>query len=98
MPVKKSKNKKGKSRLSTSEGRREYQRRYYQLHKEKAKEYQRQYNLTHKKKARRGRKGDPMPRELFQATFNSNDIMLGSPGMVEKIVDRVLKRERLFTM
>ncbi len=39
-----------KPKLSTAEARREYQRRYYQMHKEKAKEYQRQYNLTHKKK------------------------------------------------
>ena len=34
------------------EKRREYQRRYYQAHKEKAKEYQRTYNKTHKKAKR----------------------------------------------
>ena len=38
-----------RKRLVT-EIRREYQRQYYQKHKEKAKEYQRQYNLTHKKR------------------------------------------------
>ena len=31
--------KKGKGKLSTPEARREYQRRYYQLHKDKAKEF-----------------------------------------------------------
>ena len=38
------------STISTTEAIREYQRIYYQMHKEKAKEYQRLYNLTHKKK------------------------------------------------
>ncbi|MFH1207489.1 MAG: hypothetical protein V1668_02680 [Patescibacteria group bacterium] len=39
---------KKKGKLSTPEARREYQRRYYELHKDKAKEYQRQYNLKHR--------------------------------------------------
>ena len=69
--------KRGKGKLSTPEARREYQRRYYQLHKEKAKEYQRQYNLTHKKKARggRGKASFVCPREPIRSTFNTSDIM-----------------------
>ena len=62
--------------LSNAEARREYQRRYYQMHKEKAKEYQRQYNLTHKKKARRGRgKGSDAAREVIRTTVNTTDLM-----------------------
>ena len=66
-----------KGRLSTAEARREYQRRYYQMHKEKAKEYQRQYNLTHKKKLRsgRGKSGQSAAREVVRSTFNTSDIM-----------------------
>jgi len=98
MPFKQAKTKNGKSKLSTPEARREYQRRYYQLHKEKAKEYQRQYNLTHKRKARSRRKGDLMAREGVQDTFNPNDIMLAPPEKVEKILVRVFKHDRIFTI
>ena len=49
----KTKTVKSPGKLSTAEARREYQRQYYQKHKDKAKEYQRQYNLTHKKKSLR---------------------------------------------
>ena len=59
-----------------TEIRREYQRQYYQRHKEKAKEYQRQYNLTHKKKARgRGKANFDCPREEVRSTFNTADLM-----------------------
>ncbi|MFA6553156.1 MAG: hypothetical protein WCT27_01905 [Patescibacteria group bacterium] len=87
-------------KLSAAEARREYQRRYYQLHKEKAKEYQRQYNLTHKKKALPGKRGGKKalaPREVIQATFNDADIMESYVGQTEKMVDGIIKRKRQFT-
>nr|MBN2277490.1 hypothetical protein [candidate division Zixibacteria bacterium] len=95
----KTRNKK-KGKLSTPEARREYQRRYYQMHKEKAKEYQRQYNLTHKKKARggRGKANFDCPREVVRATFNTSDIMHAPVEKTLKILEKIISGERLFTM
>lgn len=92
--------KKPKSRLSTAEARREYQRRYYQMHKEKAKEYQRQYNLTHKKKARVGRGNSNMiaSREVVRNTFNTADIMHSPVEKTLKMLEKIIAGERLFTM
>ncbi len=89
-----------KGKLSTAEARREYQRRYYQMHKEKAKEYQRQYNLTHKKKARggRGRTGFMAPREVVRTTFNTADIMHAPVEKTIRILEKIIKGERFFTM
>jgi hypothetical protein len=89
-----------RSRLSTAEARREYQRRYYQMHKEKAKEYQRQYNLTHKKKARLGRGKSAMTasREVVRSTFNTADIMHSPVEKTLKILEKIIRGERLFTM
>ncbi len=89
-----------RTKLSTAEARREYQRRYYQMHKEKAKEYQRQYNLKHKKKARggRGKANSLCPREVVRTTFNSSDIMHAPAEKAARILDKIIKGERLFTM
>ena len=91
---------KTKSKLSTAEARREYQRRYYQMHKEKAKEYQRQYNLTHKKKARggRGKAGFSASREVIRQTFNTSDLMHAPVEKTVKMLEKIIKGERLFTM
>ncbi|MEK6918208.1 MAG: hypothetical protein AABW51_04645 [Nanoarchaeota archaeon] len=90
-----------------AEARREYQRQYYQLHKEKAKEYQRQYNLTHKK-TRRGQKGTRKAggreevfirdREVIRSTYNLADLMSAPMGLTDKILQKIIKCERLFTM
>ncbi len=89
-----------KARLSTAEARRDYQRRYYQMHKEKAKEYQRQYNLTHKKKARVGRGKSNMlaSREVIRGTFNTADIMHSPVEKTLKILEKIIRGERMFTM
>lgn len=89
-----------KSKLSTAEARREYQRRYYQMHKEKAKEYQRQYNLTHKKKARggRGKNSANASREVVRSTFNTADIMHSPVEKTLKMLEKIIRGERLFTM
>ena len=93
-----SKPKKGK--LSTAEARREYQRRYYQMHKEKAKEYQRQYNLTHKKKARggRGKSSFIAPREVVRNTYNTSDLMHSPVEKTIRMLEKIINGERLFTM
>jgi len=92
--------KKGRGKLSTPEARREYQRRYYQLHKDKAKEYQRQYNLSHKKKVRggRGKANFVCPREVIRGTFNTADIMHAPVEKTLKILEKIISGERLFTM
>lgn len=89
-----------KGKLSNAEARREYQRRYYQMHKEKAKEYQRQYNLTHKKKARggRGKASFTAPREVVRSTFNTADLMHAPVEKTVKMLEKIIKGERLFTM
>ncbi|HOP08027.1 MAG TPA: hypothetical protein PLF13_12130 [candidate division Zixibacteria bacterium] len=89
-----------KGKLSTAEARREYQRRYYQMHKEKAKEYQRQYNLTHKKKARggRGKASFTAPREVVRTTFNTADLMHAPVEKTVKMLEKIIKGERFFTM
>lgn len=85
--------------LSNAEARREYQRRYYQMHKEKAKEYQRQYNLTHKKKARIGRgKGSDAPREVIRTTFNTTDLMHSPVEKTLRMLEKIISGERFFTM
>jgi hypothetical protein len=96
----KPKRKRRKGKLSTPEARREYQRRYYQMHKEKAREYQRQYNLTHKKKAKggRGKANFVCPREVVRATFNTSDIMHAPVEKTLKILEKIISGERLFTM
>ena len=80
----------GKGKLSTAEARREYQRRYYQ----------RQYNLTHKKKARggRGRSNFTAPREVVRTTFNTADIMHAPVEKTVRILEKIIKGERFFTM
>ena len=87
-------------RLSTAEARREYQRHYYQMHKEKAKEYQRQYNLKHKRKlgGGKGKGGSIAPREVVRMTFNTADIMHSPVEKTIQMLEKIIKGERLFTM
>jgi hypothetical protein len=88
-----------KGRLSTAEARREYQRRYYQMHKEKAKEYQRLYNLTHKKKrGGRGKANFVCPREATRMTFNTCDLMSAPVEKTIRMLEKIISGERLFTM
>ncbi len=88
-----------KIQLSTAEARREYQRRYYQTHKEKAKEYQRLYNLTHKKKrGGRGKANFDCPREAARMTFNTCDLMNSPIEKTIKMIEKIIAGERLFTM
>ena len=81
--------------------RREYQRRYYQLHKDKAKAYQREYHLTHKKrKGRKNKKGPgfEVEREVVRQTYNASDIMAAPPEKAAHMIDQILGKERFFTM
>ncbi|MDD4052098.1 MAG: hypothetical protein PHR28_09400 [candidate division Zixibacteria bacterium] len=85
--------------LSTAETRRDYQRRYYQMHKEKAKEYQRLYNLTHKKKrGGRGKANFICPREAARMTYNTCDLMNSPVEKTLKMLEKIINGDRLFTM
>jgi hypothetical protein len=85
--------------LSTAEARRDYQRRYYQMHKEKAKEYQRLYNLTHKKKrGGRGKANFICPREAARMTYNTCDLMNSPVEKTLKMLEKIIAGDRLFTM
>jgi hypothetical protein len=92
-----------KGKLSTAEARREYQRRYYQMNKEKAKEYQRLYNLTHKKKkGGRGKANFVCPREAARMTYNTLDIMHTPAQKLANdhktgVLDKICSGDRLFT-
>ncbi|MFH1364094.1 MAG: hypothetical protein ABIH52_00395 [Candidatus Aenigmatarchaeota archaeon] len=84
---------------STAEARRDYQRRYYQIHKEKAKEYQRQYNLEHKKKGGGGRgRGRVAEREVVRGTYNTADLMHSPVEKTLRMIEKIINGERLFTM
>lgn len=89
-----------KGKLSTKEARREYQRQYYQRNKEKAKEYQRRYNLTHKKKSRgtKSTSKTTAPREVIRTTFNTSDLMHSPVEKTLKMLQKIIRGERLFTM
>ena len=88
-----------KGRLGTPEARREYQREYYQKHKDKAKEDQRLYNLTHKKKrGGRGKANFLCPRDAARMTFNTCDLMNSPVEKTLKMLEKIISGERLFTM
>lgn len=81
------------------EARREYQRRYYLAHKEKAKEYQRLYNLTHKKKQRpKGANGVEYVREDNKGTYNTRDLMHAPVEKTLKMLEKIVSGKRYFTM
>ena len=86
--------------MDKAEDRREYQRKYYQTHKDKAQEYQRVYNLTHKKSSRdAGRKSAfVQQREDTQLCFNAHDMMTNHGDKCARMFNQVLSGERLFTM
>ena len=85
-------------RAKISDARREYLRDYYRRNREKAREYQRQYNLTHKKKIRMERNRFVSNREQFKEAFTIRDIMHSPTEKALKIVNQILKGERLFVL
>lgn len=85
---------------NNAEHRREYQRKYYQDHKEKAREYQRLYNKTHKRKGteRQGRANPVLVQEKKRMAFNSFDLMHLYDDRFAKVVNQICCGERIFTM
>jgi hypothetical protein len=80
------------------EARREYQRKYYLAHKEKAKEYQRLYNLTHKKKQRPKGAGVEYTRDNVKGTYNTRDLMHAPVEKTLKMLEHIVSGRRYFTM
>jgi len=80
----------------TFEKRKEYQKRYYQRHKEKAKEYQKQYNLTHKKKKTNNDKstdGYEAPRQQKIECHTQHSLKKTSIEQFIRETGRILKGE-----
>ncbi len=86
--------------LTPAEKRKEYLRRYYREHRDKAREYQRRYNITYRKKQRvgAGPKGDLVPRQKVQNMYTVSDIMQSPAEKAVKIIDMICRGERSFTM
>lgn len=76
---------------STAEGRRDYQRRYYQLHRDKMREYQRIYNMTHKKPKKTGTHPPKFicPREAVKKEYHHHDLQKTPVG--DRLVDTLNK-------
>ena len=88
-----------KHNFKTPEGRREYQRRYYEEHKDHAQEYQRLYNLKHKKSTnRKGCRPPKLVRETVKQYFTPSDIMHMPAERAAVVVQQILNGERWFTM
>lgn len=89
-----------KENLSKAEAKKAYQSRYRLQNKDKEREYQRRYNLIHKKKAKsgRGKSSFQAAREVVKMTFNISDIMSAPVEKSLKMLEKILKGERRFTM
>jgi len=81
---------------TTVEGRREYQRRYYQKHKKKCREYQRRYTRQYRSRHREAR--FEASREIVRTTFNTSELMQAPAEKAARMLDQILRRERGFTM
>lgn len=87
-----------KGKFQTDEARRDYQRRYYQLHIEKAKEYQRLYNLSHKKKGKgKGKRNFVCPRKAYQVSYSISDVQHTPAEKLPELIENFNKDERIFT-
>ncbi len=81
---------------TTSQGRREYQRLYYQLHAEKAKAYQKAYNRTHKKKG--APRGVEPWRGVKKTCFNVSDLAHAPTPKFLRKVEAILSGRIGFTV
>lgn len=79
-----------------SKNRSEYQRRYYQKHREKMLEYQRDYNRRFKKKVKLSGLGQLGYRPAVKATLNMCDIMRANPEKVVVMVNNIIRGDRMF--
>lgn len=84
---------------ATLEGRSEYQKRYYQEHKDEIRKYQKEYYQEHKKKLKGGKKKRyTAPRPPYKETYNSNDLQLSFAEKLEKTLTHILNRTRYYTI
>lgn len=77
----------------------EYQRAYYQAHKEEAKEYQREYARTHKKsiQGRNKKTWTKCGREDIRQVYTAMDIGKMSPEKLVRVIDRMSRGEAFIT-
>ena len=79
-----------------SDDRREYQRKYYQAHREKMLRYQRDYSRRFKRKIKVTKMGDFGRRPAVKATLNMCDIMRANPDKVVAMVNNIIRGDRMF--
>ncbi len=87
---------------ATPEGCKDYQRKYYQAHKEHAKEYQKQYHLCHKKsgpsdRRKRGLHNIKFEREQIRTCYTFSDIMHSPVEKTLKILEKTLTGQAAIT-
>ena len=91
------------SKLSTLKGRQEYNRTYYQLHKEKAKEYQRKYSRGKRNSTTRGhpngkiRKKIPYKKEVIKSSYSGNSLQHLTVNKLIKVVNMIINSEVVYT-
>lgn len=73
--------------------RHDYQRRYYQAHKEKAKEYQREYTMRYKKKNGGKRKWKSVDREFRPMAFCAQALIKLPAEKCIVIISRIIRGE-----
>jgi NAD+--asparagine ADP-ribosyltransferase len=83
------------------EWRREYQRRYYESHKDKAKEYQRQYNATHQASKKRRHTSTSKGKNVGKVYipkegYHASDIMHAPADKAARILNKILRGEEVF--
>lgn len=74
----------------TTPEQREYQRRYYETHKDKAREYQRNYNLRNKSSS----KCRQWSRDKVKGAYNTSDILHAPTEKSIRIIEQVIRGER----
>lgn len=85
-----------KEKPEYSEARRDYQRRYYHAHKEKAKAYQKAYNRKKRNVVRSTRKKEV--REVVKSCFTRSDLINLPTVKFESVVNKITAGSRFLTV
>ena len=78
--------------------RREYQRQYYEDHKEEAKAYQKKYWHEYRKKRETVRPKKICPRRNIPDVYTIADIQWATPQKAATIINHILSQERELTL
>ena len=87
----------GEGQCKTTQAQRDYQRRYYMEHREKAKEYQKDYNRRTKSSSRPCGRRRQIERQSIQATYTSSDLLHAPTEKTIRMIEQVIRGERGLT-